>query len=165
MHHFSYFQYMKTPYILLALGAGLFASCNQQGGQQQTNTVQDSLPPVVEKEKSNHCFEKVLGRDTIQLRITMHDSVATGTLVYNFFEKDKNTGQFNGIVSNGIIRGKYVFYSEGVESSRPVIFKISDHEAYEALADSVDRQGVPIFNSDNAALKFDNIPLVEGACK
>lgn len=163
--HFSYFQYMKTPYILLALGAGIFASCQQQGQQQQTNVVKDSLPPVVEKEKSNHCFEKVLGRDTIQLRLTMHDSVATGTLVYNYFEKDKNTGEFNGLISNGIVRGKYVFFSEGVESSRQVIFKISDHEAYEALPDSIDHQGLPVFNTRNEALKFDNIPLVEGACK
>lgn len=159
---FSYFQYMKTSYIFLALGATILASCHQQG-QQQTAAVTDSLP--VEKEKTNHCYEKVLGRDTIQLRLTMHDSVATGTLVYNFFEKDKNTGTFNGLISKGIIRGKYVFYSEGVENARPAIFKISDHEAFEALPDSLDHEGLPIFNTRNEALKFDNAPLVEGACQ
>ncbi|WP_143059159.1 hypothetical protein [Chitinophaga arvensicola] len=153
---------MKTSYLLLALGAAIFTSCHQQG-QQQTAVVTDSLP--VEREKTSHCYEKVMGRDTIQLRLTMHDSVATGTLVYNFFEKDKNKGTFNGIISKGIVRGKYVFYSEGIESARPVIFKISDHEAFEALPDSIDHQGLPVFSTQNEALKFDTMPLVEGACQ
>lgn len=153
---------MKIPYIVLALGTGILASCHQQG-QQQTTAVKDSLP--VETEKKINCYEKTLGRDTIQLTLTYQDSVATGKLVYNFFEKDKNTGDFKGILHQGIVRGKYTFYSEGVESSRPVIFKVTKEQAFEAVPESFDQQGIPVFPVDDSQLKFDSVPLESGACK
>ncbi|MBO9732762.1 MAG: hypothetical protein J7623_29235 [Chitinophaga sp.] len=153
---------MKTPYIVLALGTGILASCHQQG-QQQTTAVTDSLP--AETEKKVNCYEKTLGKDTVLLTLTYQDSVATGKLVYNFFEKDKNTGDFNGIVHQGIIRGKYTFYSEGVESSRPVIFKVTKEQAFEAVPESFDKQGIPVFPADDNQLKFDSVPLEAGACK
>lgn len=154
---------MKTPYIFLALGAGIIASCQQQG-QQQNSTVADSIQTVVPVKETN-CYTKIVGRDTIQLTLTYQDSVATGTLLYNFFEKDKNRGEIKGLLNKGIIRGKYVFYSEGVESSRPIIFKIDGQQAYEALPDSIDNQGLPVFDTDNTRLRFDSIPMVAGACK
>lgn len=153
---------MKIPYIVLALGTGILVSCHQQG-QQQTTVKADSIP--AETEKAVNCYEKVVGRDTIQLTLHYVDSVATGTLAYNFFEKDKNTGTFQGIVHSGIIRGKYVFFSEGVESSRPAIFKVTKEQAFEALPESIDHQGLPVFSTDNSQLKFDSIPLEAGACK
>jgi hypothetical protein len=154
---------MKTPYIVLALGAGILVSCQQQG-QQQGSAVTDSLPPI-EREKKINCYEKAIGKDTIQLTLMYQDSIATGKLVYNFFEKDKNTGEFKGIVDQGIIRGKYIFFSEGVESSRPVIFKVTKEQAFEAIPDSFDNQGLPVFPTENSQLKFDSIPLESGACK
>jgi len=153
---------MKTPYIVLALGTGILLSCHQQG-QQQSSVVTDSLP--AETEKKVNCYEKAVGRDTIQLTLSYQDSIATGTLIYNFFEKDRNRGEFKGILHNGIIRGKYIFFSEGVESSRPAIFKVTKEQAFEALPDSIDSQGLPVFNLDNSQLKFDSIPLEAGACK
>lgn len=154
---------MKIPYIVLALGTGILVSCHQQGQQQQNSVVTDSLP--AETEKKVNCYEKVLGRDTIQLTLSYQDSVASGKLVYNFFEKDKNTGEFRGIVHHGIIRGKYTFFSEGVESSRRVIFKVTKEQAFEAVPESIDQQGFPVFPIDDSQLKFDSIPLEEGACK
>lgn len=153
---------MKTPYIVLALGAGILVSCHQQA-QQQNAVVTDSLP--VETEKKVNCYEKVAGRDTIQLTLSYQDSVATGRLVYNFFEKDKNTGEFRGIRQHDIIRGKYIFFSEGVESSRPVVFKVTKEQAFEAIPESFDQQGIPVFPAENNQLKFDSIPLESGACK
>jgi hypothetical protein len=153
---------MKTPYIVLALGAGILVSCHQQG-QQQNNVVTDSLP--VETEKKVNCYEKVVGRDTIQLTLSYLDSVATGRLVYNFFEKDKNSGEFRGIRQRDIIRGKYIFFSEGVESTRPAIFKVTKEQAFEAIPESFDQQGIPVFPAENSQLKFDSIPLESGACK
>lgn len=153
---------MKTPYIVLTLGAGILVSCHQQG-QQQNSVVTDSLP--VETEKKVNCYEKAVGRDTIQLTLSYQDSVATGRLVYNFFEKDKNAGEFRGIRHHEIIRGKYIFFSEGVESTRPVIFKVTKEQAFEAIPESFDQQGIPVFPTENSQLKFDSIPLEAGACK
>lgn len=157
---------MKTPIILLALAADILVSCQQQASKQAA-TATDTLTTAAPAEEKNttHCYIKVVGRDTIQLSISFSDSIATGALLYNFFEKDKNTGKFNGVLHNGIIRGKYTFFSEGVESSRPAIFKISGQQAYEALPESMDRLGQPVFNLDNDKLKFDSIPLVAGQCK
>ncbi|PSL46263.1 hypothetical protein CLV51_103239 [Chitinophaga niastensis] len=152
---------MKTTKILFLLGTVAAFSCHQ--GQQTATTNTDPVKAV--PLKGNTCYMKILGKDTMLLQLSFLDSVATATLVYNYFEKDKNTGEMKGILHNGIIRGKYTFFSEGISSTRPVIFKLSDNKAYEALPDNMDSQGIPVFNNNNNLLKFDSIPLVESPCK
>ncbi|NSL87589.1 hypothetical protein ECE50_012140 [Chitinophaga sp. Mgbs1] len=151
---------MKPLYFLLPL-AVVAASCQQNGQQANKNTDSLKTSPV----NMNTCFAKISGKDSVILHINIQDGNAGGELTYNYFEKDKNTGTLKGQVADGILRADYQFMSEGMQSSRPVVFKISGEQAWEAVADSINPEGIPVFAADNNALHFDSIPLKEISCK
>ncbi len=118
-----------------------------------------------ESEASAHCYRKVTGRDTFVLQLVVNDGDVKGVLEYDFHEKDGNTGTVDGALKDNIFRGTYHFKSEGVTSDRPVIFKMMGDQLYEALADSADANGVPVFAADDARLHFDPSPYTKAACE
>lgn len=153
--------------ILLAASAFL-AACNSGGTSGTTDT---SGQPQADNTKQTAaqagavCYQKVTGKDTFYLQLIVEDEKVNGVLDYNFFEKDKNTGLIDGSINDNILRATYHFQSEGQNSDRPVVFKVMGEQAYEALADSFDAQGVPVFNSDNSLLKFEPQPYKKVDCK
>ncbi|CAL1519442.1 hypothetical protein [Chitinophaga sp. MM2321] len=151
---------MKTLHLLSSLTVFAVMSCNQTGTQTNKNT--DTIKTV--STNTNACYIKVTGKDSVSLHVNIQDTTVSGKLIYNYFEKDKNTGEINGSIHDGILRAAYQFMSEGTLSTRPVVFRISGNQAFEALTDSVNSEGIPVFNSDDKALKFDTTPLVEGEC-
>jgi hypothetical protein len=95
----------------------------------------------------------------------MDEDKVNGTLEYNIYEKDKNTGVIAGTMQDNILRATYEFQSEGVKSTRNVVFKIMGEQAYEAQADSLTTDGLPVFNSDAALLKFEPSPFKKIPCE
>ncbi|MDQ2864220.1 MAG: hypothetical protein M3R50_11355, partial [Bacteroidota bacterium] len=73
----------------LAVIACLIFSCNNQ--QQES---ENSKAPV--EEKSANCYRYINNKDTIVLTTVNVKDFITGTLVYNLYEKDKNTGTIQG---------------------------------------------------------------------
>ncbi len=146
---------MRTV-VLLSIPFIFFACQSAPSSQQAAAT---------EGEASAHCYRKVTGRDTFELQLVVNDGDVKGVLAYNFHEKDKNNGTVDGILQDNIFRGKYHFTSEGVTSDRPVIFKMMGDQLYEALADSADANGVPVFATDDARLRFDPSPYSKTDCK
>ena len=68
------------------------------------------------------CYLYAVNQDTIRLRITIADKAVNGSLIYNFYEKDRNIGTIRGTHSGDTIRAEYEFRSEGMTSTREVIF-------------------------------------------
>ena len=56
------------------------------------------------------------------MSITLAGNTVNGDLMYNFFEKDRNTGKIQGTVTGDTINAKYEFQSEGMMSVREVSF-------------------------------------------
>lgn len=153
---------MKTlPFFLLV--AAVVSSCSQSGSQANKNT--DSLKTVVTSGNSDACFLKTSGKDSVMLQVHIQDTSVSGDLSYRYFEKDKNTGTISGSIHNNIIHAQYTFMSEGTQSVRPVVFKLQDDKAYEAVPDSINHEGIPVFSNDDASLKFDVEPLSKISCK
>ncbi|MBC9929728.1 hypothetical protein [Chitinophaga qingshengii] len=151
---------MKTlPYYLLL--AAIVTSCGQAGNQTNKNT--DSLK--IDVTSGDACFLRTTGKDSISLQLHIQDSSVTGDLSYRYFEKDKNNGTLSGSIHNHIIRAQYTFMSEGTQSIRPVVFRLQDDKAYEAVPDSINPEGIPVFPGEEAALKFDTTPLLKIPCK
>lgn len=144
---------MRTA-VLLALPV-IFLACQSSPSSKQT----------AENEASAHCYQKVTGRDTFELQLIVNENDVKGVLAYNFYEKDKNTGTVGGTLEDNIFRGTYHFNSEGVTSDRPVVFKMMGDQLYEAMADSADANGVPVFAKDDAQLRFDPSPYSKTDCK
>ncbi|WP_212003350.1 hypothetical protein [Chitinophaga sp. HK235] len=152
---------MKTLQILSFLAVGALVSCSQSGNQANKNTDSLKTAGVI---TGDLCYQKAIGRDTIQLQLHIQDTVISGQLTYNHFEKDKNTGTIAGKIHNNFIYAQYTFISEGAISTRPVVFHLMDDKAYEAVADSINPEGVPVFTDDTAVLKFEVEPLLKISC-
>lgn len=158
-------QIMKISTLFLLLAAGLATSCNQPPASQSNETDSIKTTPATPASSSTTCFIKAIGQDTVLLQLVVSDSLVTGHLSYNFFEKDKNTGEIKGSIKNNIIRATYHFMSEGVQSTRNVVFKLSGNQVFEGVPDNFGKEGEPLFNSDDAALKFDTVPMETRACE
>lgn len=112
----------------------------------------------------NGCYQMTMKRDTADLNLTVKDSLVTGTLDYQFFEKDKNTGILKGVLRNNKIYADYTFQSEGVTSVREVIFKIQNGALLQASGDLTEANGKVVFK-DVTALDYNNIfPFVKVDC-
>ncbi|RPD41865.1 hypothetical protein [Chitinophaga barathri] len=152
---------MRTIAFVFLAGAALVTACNSSS----TNKQQEDSLKKAEAQEGAACYRKVVGKDTFLLQLIVEKDKANGVLDYNFFEKDKNTGLIDGSISDNILRATYHFQSEGQNSDRPVVFKVMNDQVYEALADSIDTNGVPVFNADNSRLKFELQPYNKVDCK
>jgi len=112
---------IRTTYPLLSLLVLVLASC---AGQGDSKTVTVEYP----SESETACYRYAANKDTILLRIRTTGTKVNGTLVYNLFEKDKNTGTIEGELKGRTITADYTFMSEGVTSMRKVVLeRAADH--------------------------------------
>ncbi|WP_207534799.1 hypothetical protein [Desertivirga arenae] len=146
----------NIAFILLL--AGVMSSCNNTS---KTTAASDSVQTSnedrtkVEDEPLKGCYIGVLKRDTFQLAITaVNESNVEGSLLYNFFEKDRSRGTFTGTFINDVLLADYTFQSEGATSQRQVIFKKTAKGFIEGYGNIKSEGGKDVF-VDTAAVKFD----------
>lgn len=111
------------------------------------------------------CYEAVFGKDSIRLKVeaATGDSVI-GTLTYQWFQKDNNTGTFRGVTQQGRLIGLYTFVSEGTTSHRQVVFNINGDTLIEGYGD-IRMSGDTAWYQDISKLKFvTQKPLVKAGC-
>jgi hypothetical protein len=105
---------MKLQLLSALLVFALFTSCKSNNSTGEEKPVKMSDPD---------CYRFAADRDTVMLSFsTGKDSVA-GTLEYNLFQKDKNTGSISGWLKDDLLLADYTFKSEGSSSVRQVAFK------------------------------------------
>lgn len=110
-------------------------SCNSS--EESTTTPDAQVAPLHSKESlSFGCYRMIVNKDSaiMQLNLTKGDSVI-GTLQYNRFEKDDNSGDFVGTIDSNKVIGWYKFRSEGVITVRQAIYKIVGDKLAEAYGD------------------------------
>ena len=71
----------------------------------------------------SNCYQYISNKDTVTLKTNSADGLLTGTLDYNFYEKDKNKGTIQGKMNGEMLIADYTFSSEGMLSVRQVVFK------------------------------------------
>jgi hypothetical protein len=142
-------------------------SCQQSASTSSETPTTDSstATPATTIAAGPQCFTRISGKDTSYLQFETDKEVINGQLEYRLFEKDKNQGAISGTINNNIIAAEYRFMSEGVTSVRPVVFKLENNQVFEAIPSSFDNQGVPVFEQDQAKLKYEETPFVKGDCK
>lgn len=153
---------MKTALLSACVLAGALLSCNSAPSKKERDSA------VTNPELTNTsatCYMKAVGKDTFLLQVLVEGDKVDGVLDYDFFEKDKSSGILDGQLNDNILRASYSFQAEGTQSTRQVVFKLMGDQAYEAIADSMDTQGNPVFNSQDELLKFDPTPYKKQACQ
>jgi len=145
---------MKIKYVpnfsLLILAVAMFASsCGNSNKTALTSSETPSEEPL------KGCYIAVIKRDTIQLAITeVKGNQISGSLVYNFWEKDRSKGTFTGEYNNGVLLANYVFNAEGTTSERPVIFKKVSEGFVEGFGETRTEENKEVF-ADPDAIEFE----------
>lgn len=146
----------KIKIVIIALT--LFSACGNhtQTEGQHKEEQKANLP------KSCYLFND--GRDSIKMTIEISNSKAKGDLDFFYNEKDHNSGSFIGEVKGDTLWGKYNYKSEGIESSREIVFLRKGNGWIQGYGEITEKDGGFVF-TDNAEIRFDhNFTLEEVAC-
>jgi hypothetical protein len=98
----------------------------------------------------------VLGKDSAFLTLLVNDSLVTGNLEYRWHEKDQNKGTIKGVIRDSLIIADYTFQSEGMTSTREVIFKMENQGLKEASGPRTETKGKMRYNNFQQ-LQYDNL--------
>jgi hypothetical protein len=142
---------MKYPLLLATFV--LAVSCTPER-TEQTETRQEPInAEVAQTAESSTCYAAILGRDSLLLRVERMSDDVTGDLSYNFYEKDDNSGTFQGRMHGDTLLADYTFQSEGTESVRQVAFLKTADGFREGYGDIEDQGGKMVFKN-TASLDF-----------
>lgn len=137
------------------------------GCEQKSKPETSSVVPAI---KSNatlalSCYTKLEGQSSIKMKITEVNDSVSGFLCYALSGKDKNTGTFKGKIHEDLFFARYDFMSEGVKSSREVVFKIQDDYLTEGFGEVVVINNRAAFK-DRLKISFSEANrLFKGECK
>lgn len=151
---------MKIFNILIL--AILLASCNTPVKEAEKST-----SAIVGKKNTagTNCYLYASLTDTVSLNMTHLGDSVTGTLIYNFKEKDKNTGTINGRMNGNILIAEYTFLSEGIQSCRQVAFKLQGNNLVEGYGESYSQKDKVLFRNTDSLSFMGSMKLTEIACQ
>ncbi len=156
---------MKLIFVLSLI---FIAACNNPGDKMSSVPGGDSSISSTNTDSTGYtgkpagadtsiagCYSYAKNRDTISVELEMKGGNLAGPVVYNFYQKDRNDGTFQGEISGGTITGWYLFKSEGVMSVRQEIWKLAKGKLIPALGDRFER-GDSSFFKDPSIVRFDS---------
>lgn len=148
---------MKQQLIFTIILISLATACNP-GSKGEDSPGQKETPV---NNQSAYCYTSIKNKDSILLHIEINNDVVQGDLVYNFYEKDRNSGTITGQMKGDTIFADYSFISEGTGSVREVAFLKKGKNLVEGFGDAEERNGKMVFKS-RQSLKFDeNMALLK----
>ncbi len=151
---------MRFSPLLLLFCIVTLVACNNSS-QQKPSAINTPVA-VAEAADLNGCYGYKTAKVTISLQArTIGDSV-TGTLIYNYAEKDDNTGTFKGTFSGDTLFADYTFTSEGMETVREVAFIRNGDKLKEGYGDVEDRDGKIVFRDRGFLIFPGKVTLVKG---
>ncbi len=125
-------------------------------------TKQKSIPSAFSE--GAHCYRYVLSFDTISMQIQINGDRFSGSMDYQFFEKDQSHGTISGTIAGDKLIGDYKFSSEGTESVSQIIFKKNTDDLQVGFGEMEEKDGRLVYK-DTASLKFETFILNEIPCK
>lgn len=159
---------MKNLRLLVIISAtALMAACNNEPKQSTKITTTADSPKTAENKimiPASSCYTAVSGRDTFKLKVEVFPNVVTGKLLYDFYEKDGNNGELDGLIHGDTLLADYKFMSEGKLSARQVIFLLKDSTATEGYGDMEEKDGKMVFKNTNDITFGTGLVLKKAEC-
>ena len=155
--------------------AFLMASCNNDNDANTTTedsmtgetihaTATDTIITNAQPMQLAGCYQMVFKKDSADMHLNVKDTIVSGTLNFNLYQKDKNKGTIHGVWRNDKIYADYSFQSEGMTSVREVIFKIDDGNLVQAFGDLTEKDGKLVF-TDKDQLQYQTAnPFIKTDC-
>ena len=160
---------MKHSFLLITSILIIAAtSCNNNSKTAtEVTTSDDTAKPttVTNKLPTTTCYAYIKVKDTVYLKLDKLSGAVTGSLSYKFYEKDSNKGEIDGKLNGDTLIADYKFMSEGILSTRQVIFLIKDSTATEGYAVMEEKNGKMVFKNINTVDFTKGIVLRKTTCK
>lgn len=149
------------------LCAVAFTSCKNENKSEASEIMNAEESDIMEADLNNPriaCYKYTSAKDTVLLQMEQINDEVAGTLSYNYFEKDKNDGTFEGTMMGDTLYADYTFNSEGSVSVREIMFVKKENKLVEGYGD-VEEVGGKMKFKDNAKFTLnDTMALVEIDC-
>ncbi|MBW3519647.1 hypothetical protein [Flavobacterium sp. NKUCC04_CG] len=130
---------------LMTIALVLF-SCKKTVKEQDSDLIEITDAVIVPQEFS---YKYSKNKDEISLFFTRSGDSLIGKLEYHLNEKDQNIGTIKGIIKNDVLIADYDFMSEGIKSTRQVVFKMEDDSLLEGYGDVIEKDGKVVFADPN----------------
>jgi hypothetical protein len=137
-------SHVVVPFLLLA--------CADQPPQ----SAEEIKPFVI----TDACYAYTTNKDTVILQISVSDTLVSGTLEYKLYEKDRNKGTIRGSMKGDTLYADYLFFSEGMESTREVVFLKKDNMLTEGYGERDEINGRMVFKN-KTQLDFSGILILK----
>ncbi len=125
-----------------------FVSCNPGSDKTGPETIQDTAKPEMKiMIPGMVCYAGAVGKDSVFLKTEIFPNVVTGTLVYNFNEKDDSKGEIDGTMHGDTLIAEYRFGAEGKTSTREVVFLVRDSIVIEGYGPMEEKDGKMVFRN------------------
>ncbi len=111
------------------------------------------------------CHSMIIEKDTAYMSLQESGDSLYGPLEYKRFEKDSNKGTVRLLKKNGRAEGWYYFQSEGMQSVRQVIFKMSGDSLSEAYGDIILKGDTAMYKYPHALQFEEKHSFVKVNCK
>lgn len=152
----------KYLLIFTAIATILVSSCKNETKKEEFEVTSPEESDIMESDVNSPeiaCYRYISKKDTVLLQMEkMNDEVA-GTLSYNYFEKDKNDGTFEGKMMGDTLLGNYTFKSEGAVSVREVLFLKKGNMLVEGFGEVEEINGKIKFKNNTKFTYNDAMPL------
>ncbi len=161
---------VKQMAISLAVIFFIVTGCNNKPATTDISAEMDTMinmtdtSKMIDVKKYEGCLAYTKNNDTVFLSLAIKNGRVSGRLVYNLYEKDKNTGGINGAMHGDTLLADYSFLSEGSRSVRQVIFLKKGNILQEGIG-GMKEQGSRLVFTNTAEVSFnDNIFLEPVDC-
>lgn len=109
------------------------------------------------------CYRMIIKNDTAIISLNTQGDSVSGSLSYNWYERDDNDGTFKGAIKNdSLILADYTFQSEGVTSVRQVVFKLKDSVLLQGYGELQERNDTAFFRDVNLVIFDTKNPFRKG---
>ena len=143
---------MKKLFLLLFTSLAIFTACQNNKVEQRSANSEEPDTNIVPASEQ-FCYQYIKNKDTATMTMMSSGPITTGELKYNLYEKDKNTGIFEGELRGDTLIAEYTFNSEGKESVRQVAFLKKGNQLVEGFGEVEEKNGKMMFK-DKSKLTF-----------
>ncbi|MCX2479039.1 hypothetical protein OQY15_08040 [Pedobacter sp. MC2016-15] len=154
---------MKKLIVLFGGLAVCMAACQSKTTEEKIDSLATAPDTAVSSSKA--CYASMKNRDTVTLSYTKAGNTIAGEFSNNLFEKDKNSGQINGIIKGDTIIADYTAKGEGVTSVRQVVFLKKGDQLLEGYGDTEEKDGKMVFKQISSLKFISAVGLTAVDCK
>ncbi|MCB0466496.1 MAG: hypothetical protein KDC78_12615 [Aequorivita sp.] len=157
----------KHLIIFTAFTTIIISSCKNKPKNEESEVITPEEADIMESDANFPevaCYRYASEKDTVLLQMEKINNEVAGTLSYNYFEKDKNDGTFEGTMVDDTLFADYTFGSEGSVSVREVMFIKKGNKLVEGFGEVEEVDGKMKFKDNSKFILNNAMPLAEINC-